>query len=705
MRTEIHTFLQQEIKYLPGVGPRRAELLHKELEIACYRDLLYHFPYKYLDRTRFYTVREIRPDLPAIQVRGRITSMTRVGAAPRERLVMSLSDDTGTVPLVFFKGIKYIAASVRPDTEYVIFGKPTLFNGSLNLVHPEIEPLARQEEGFSVGLQPQYPSTEKLRSHYLTSRVLHKLMATLWAGLPGQIPETLPEGMRSRLGLPSLHQALFDIHFPQTPELLRKAEYRLKFEELFYLQMNVLSSKMYRKNTVPGFRFEHIGQLFNDFYENHLPFRMTEAQKRVIREIRRDLGLGRQMNRLLQGDVGSGKTLVALSAMLIAIGNGFQACMMAPTEILSRQHLDSVSRLLEGLPVRIALLTGSTSRAERKQIAEGLMEGSIHLLIGTHALIEETVQFRNLGLVVIDEQHRFGVAQRAALWQKNECPPHILVMTATPIPRTLAMTVYGDLDVSVLDELPPGRKPVMTYHYYDMARRKVFRFLREQLALKRQVYVVYPMISESEKSDYENLERGFAIIREAFPESEYTVGMVHGKMKNEDKDLMMRLFKSGDLQILVATTVIEVGVDVPNASVMVIESAERFGLSQLHQLRGRVGRGAEQSYCVLMTSVKLSQDARKRIEVMVETNDGFRISEVDLDLRGQGDIEGTQQSGKGLRLQIADLARDGQLLQFARNQAEEILEADPLLNKPENHILKEECARRKTTPINWGRIG
>ena len=698
-------YLEQDIKFLAGVGPRRAELLAKEINIQTFNDLLYTFPYKHIDRTKFYAIRDIQPTDAYIQVRGRIASVRKEGALHKERLVVQLADHTGTIPLLFFKGIKYLTQSIKQGDDYVVFGKPTVFNGQVNFVHPEMELAEKHEEGIAAMLQAHYSTTERLRNNYITSRVIGRLMVTLWQGIKTTVHETLPNELMKQHSLLPLHEALFNIHFPQSAVLLQKAQRRLKFEELFWIQLRMLYLREERNTYINGFRFTTVGDCFNLFYTKYLPFELTVAQKRVIREIRKDMGSGKQMNRLLQGDVGSGKTLVALMVMLIALDNGYQACIMAPTEILASQHLHSITKMLEGMGLNIALLTGSTKKKERRTIHEGLTNGNIHILIGTHALIEETVQFANLGLVVIDEQHRFGVAQRARLWKKNTEAPHVLVMTATPIPRTLAMTVYGDLEVSVIDELPPGRKPVKTTHFFDHRRKEVFEFMRRQIAEGRQMYVVYPLISESEKMDYKNLEMGFEQIRTAFPERDgYNVIMVHGRMPAADKDLAMRLFKEGKAHILVATTVIEVGVDVPNASVMVIESSERFGLSQLHQLRGRVGRGADQSYCILLSSHKISADGRKRLHTMVSTTDGFAIAEADLKLRGPGEIDGTQQSGAPFDLRIASLSTDGQLLQLARDAASNILTDDPGLLQPKNNLLKNNIQKQMSVEVNWSKI-
>ena len=684
-----------DIKFLPGVGPKRAELFNKELGIYSYEDLLYYYPYKYIDRSRTYTIGEINGTMPYIQLRGKIVRYETQGEGCKRRLTAIFADATGTIELVWFKGIKYIQDRYKPGTEYTLFGRPTLFGSRLNIAHPEIDPVDVEIDG-NTGLQPYYTTTEKMKSHFLNSKAVQKIIATLWKVIPRSLPETLPAAVIARAHVIYLSEALYNIHFPQSPDVLRKAQFRLKFEELFYLQLNILRYTRQRMRRLGGFPFGTIGEHFNRFYRECLPFELTGAQKRVLKEIRADVGSGRQMNRLLQGDVGSGKTLVALMAMLMAVDNGYQACMMAPTEILATQHYETLSSLLRPIGVRTELLTGSTRKKQREEIHEGLVSGDVKILVGTHALLEDTVVFSNLGFVVIDEQHRFGVEQRSRLWRKNSRPPHILVMTATPIPRTLAMTVYGDLDVSVIDELPPGRKPVTTIHRYDNRRAELYESIRRQIEQGRQVYIVYPLIQESEKIDLKNLEEGFKQIREVFPE--YTVCMVHGKMKPAEKDAEMQRFVGGEAQIMVATTVIEVGVNVPNATVMVIENAERFGLSQLHQLRGRVGRGADQSYCVLVTSHKLSEDTRKRIEIMTRTNDGFEISEADLQLRGPGDMEGTQQSGIAFDLRIANIAKDGQILQLARDIAGEVLDADPDLAKPENAVLPrrlEKLFRRK----------
>ena len=697
--------LEQEIKYLAGVGPKRAELLEKEINIRTFGDLLYYFPYKHIDRTKFYAIKDVEPIDAYIQVRGRIVSLRKEGQTNKERLVAQLTDHTGSISLVFFKGIKYLSQSIKTGGDYVVFGKPTDFNGHVNFVHPELEPADKNEEGISAMLQAHYNTTERLKNSYITSRVIGRLMVTLWQGLKTALPETLPDELIKNQRLLPLQEALFNIHFPQSAFLLQKAQHRLKFEELFWIQLRMLYLRQERNNYVKGFNFAVVGDYFNLFYSKYLPFELTGAQKRVIREIRKDMGSGKQMNRLLQGDVGSGKTLVALMLILIALDNGYQACIMAPTEILAAQHLQTITKMLDGMNIIIALLTGSTKKKDRKTIHEGLTNRTIHIIIGTHALIEETVQFANLGLVIIDEQHRFGVAQRAKLWKKNAEAPHVLVMTATPIPRTLAMTVYGDLEVSVIDEMPPGRKQIKTAHYYDNKRKAVYEFMRQQIAEGRQIYVVFPLISESEKMDYKNLEMGFEQLRVAFPEKEgFSVIMVHGRMSSVEKDLAMRLFKEGKAHILVATTVIEVGVDIPNASVMVIESAERFGLSQLHQLRGRVGRGAQQSYCILLSSYKITSVGQERLKTMVATNDGFAIAEADLKLRGPGEIDGTLQSGAPFDLKIASLATDGQLLYLARNEASDILTDDPALNNQNNALLKSNIMKQITNEVNWSKI-
>lgn len=701
----IQEFLETNIAYLPGVGPKRAELLEKELNISTYGDLLYYFPYKYIDRTKFYRISELDPELPLVQIKGTIKGYYTEGHGQGKRLVADFHDETGTIKLVWFRGIKWITGSYPPGVEFIVFGKPGVFNGIVNMIHPEIEEAAKSEQRISSALQAQYSTTEKLKNQFVTSKTISRIIGNLLKKIKFRIPETLPPYIVTGYHLMDLHDALFKVHFPASPSEMEKARYRLKFEELFYIQLNLLRFKTNRSITIKGFVFSSVGDNFNNFYYNNLPFSLTDAQKKVMKEIRRDLGSGKQMNRLLQGDVGSGKTLVALMSMLIAIDNGYQACLMAPTEILATQHFETISRLVEGLGVKVNLLTGSSGKSLRKVIDETLMDSSLHILIGTHALIEENVKFKNLGLVIIDEQHRFGVAQRARLWEKNLNPPHILVMTATPIPRTLAMTLYGDLDVSVIDELPPGRVPIKTMHFSDSERNKVFGFMRSQIDEGRQIFVVYPLIRESEKMDYKNLQDGWDTISRIFPAPKYCISIVHGKMSPAEKETSMRLFREGYAHILVATTVIEVGVDIPNASVMVIESAERFGLSQLHQLRGRVGRGARQSYCLLMSSDKISKEAARRLEVMVSTDDGFEIAETDLQLRGPGDIEGTQQSGIPFDLKIANLGKDGQVIEYVRRIAEGILEKDPLLEDERNHILNTELKRLFSIRQSWSNIG
>jgi ATP-dependent DNA helicase RecG len=697
-------FLDTEITYLQGVGPKRAELLNKELNIFTFRDLLYYFPFKYIDRTRFFKIAELDPDMPYVQIRGTIKGYATEGQGPGKRLVADFQDETGTIKLVWFKGGKWITGSYSPGIEYIVFGKPGVFNGIVNIIHPEIEATNKIEERLNSALQAQYSTTEKLKNQFVTSKTISKLLSNLLKQIKSRLPETLPAYLVSQYKLMELHESLTRIHFPGNPDELEKARYRLKFEELFYIQLNLIRLKTNRNLKLKGFIFSSVGDNFNKFYHNNLPFSLTEAQKRVMKEIRRDLGSGKQMNRLLQGDVGSGKTLVALMSMLIAIDNNYQACIMAPTEILANQHYHTISNLLEGIDIKICLLTGSSKKTSRKSIAGSLLDSSLNILIGTHALLEDNVQFNNLGLVIIDEQHRFGVAQRAQLWQKNLNPPHILVMTATPIPRTLAMTLYGDLDVSVIDELPPGRVPIKTMHFTDSERNKVFGFIRNQIAESRQVYIVYPLIRESETMDYKDLEDGWDTISRVFPAPKYCISIVHGKMTPANKETSMKLFKDGHAHILIATTVIEVGVDIPNATVMVIESAERFGLSQLHQLRGRVGRGADQSYCILMSTDKLSKEAAKRIEVMIRTNDGFEIAETDLQLRGPGDIEGTQQSGIPFDLKIANLARDGQLIEYVRHIAENILAKDPLLEENQNQLFIPELKRLFSQGQSWSKI-
>ena len=693
--------LDYDIKFLAGVGEKRASLLSKELGIRTFGDLLYYFPFRYVDRTRVFRIGELGGELPAyIQIRARVTGMAYEGEGRKRRLRVAVSNGSGIADLVWFSGAKWVEKQIEPGREYVIFGRPNVFRNSLSFVHPEIDLVEVLVNRPTGGLQGVYSSTEKLTGVQLSSKGIARIMVNLWEHVKDRIVETLPQRIIAENDLMPLRDALYNIHFPQSQELLRRAEYRLKFEELLGIQLAILSRRATRTTAADGFYFPRVGEFFNGFYGEKLPFQLTEAQKRVVREIRSDTVTGHQMNRLLQGDVGSGKTMVALMAMLLAADNGFQSCMMVPTEILARQHFASISRMVEGLGVNVAVLTGSTRKKERDTILEELAYGRLHILIGTHALIEERVKFDNLGLVVIDEQHRFGVEQRARMWTKNSRPPHVLVMTATPIPRTLAMTLYGDLDVSVIDELPPGRKPIITRHLYDSQRMKLFGFMRREIARGRQVYVVYPLIKESEKMDYKDLYDGFETMSREFPLPDYRLSVVHGKLSPEEKDEGMRAFRDGETQVMVATSVIEVGVDVPNATVMVIESAERFGLSQLHQLRGRVGRGGEQSYCILMSGDKLSREARARLDAMVETNDGFRLSELDLKLRGAGDISGTQQSGTAFELKIASLSKDAAVIEYARRVASGILAEDPSLTMPVNALL----ARLREKYVNQGGV-
>ena len=690
-----------DIKFVPGIGPNRAAILNKELNIYSLYDLLYYFPYKHIDRSRIYTIREIDGNMPFIQLRGQILSFETIGEGRTRRLIAHFSDGTGVVDLVWFQGIKFMEKAYKVRQEYIVFGKPTVFNGRVNIAHPDVDP-ANELVLTSMGLQPFYSTTERMKRTGMTSHVLEKLIRNGFELLKEPVEETLSDQIIVKHKLIGLHEALHFMHFPQNPEQLRKATYRLKFEELFFVQLNILRYARDRQQKYLGLRFDKVGPIFNTFYSQNLPFRLTNAQKRVIREIRKDTGSGRQMNRLLQGDVGSGKTLVALMSMLIALDNGYQACIIAPTEILAAQHYETITKLLYGLNIQTELLMGSVKGKKREQILQDLLTGDVKILIGTHAILEDTVNFAKLGFVVIDEQHRFGVAQRARMWTKNACPPHVLVMTATPIPRTLAMTLYGDLDVSVIDELPPGRKPVKTIHSFDNHRDSLYKFVDEQIRLGRQIYIVYPLIKENEKLALKNLEDGYKRICEVFPQ--YKVSKVHGKLKRAEKDQAMLRFVAGETKIMVATTVIEVGVNVPNASVMVIENAERFGLSQLHQLRGRVGRGADQSYCVLVTSYKLSEDTRKRIEIMVQTNDGFEIAEADLKLRGPGDLEGTQQSGIAFDLKVADLGHDGQLLQYVREVAQLFLDEDPNATVPSNRMVWKQLASMRKNNVNWAAI-
>jgi ATP-dependent DNA helicase RecG len=697
------SFLETPIEFLKGVGPERARVFKTEFDITTFGDLLKWYPYRHVDRTKFYATNEINADLPFVQLRGQILNFQIVGKAKQQRATAILKDDKGSVELVWFQGLKWLHGKYLPGHEYIVFGRPAVYNGKINIAHPEVEEVSEQALKRTNHLQPMYSSTEKSKLKGLDSKGILKLMKVLVPMMTGKVPEFIPQHVIEKLKMLSREEALKQIHFPDNPNLLKRAEARIKFEEFLLIQLRLLRVKSMRKTNFRGFDFSTVGEKFNGFYNNNLPFPLTNAQKRVIKEIRADMGSGKQMNRLLQGDVGSGKTVVALMCMLLANDNGFQACLMAPTEILATQHFQSLTELLRGLPVKIALLTGNTKTADRKVMHAALQSGEMDILIGTHALIEDEVKFKNLGFVVIDEQHRFGVEQRSKLWKKNLNPPHVLVMTATPIPRTLAMTLYGDLDTSTIDELPPGRKPIRTVHFSDAQRLRVFGFMKEQIELGRQVYVVYPLINESEKLDYKDLMDGYESIVRAFPQPQYQVSIVHGKMKPADKDWEMQRFVKAQTQIMVATTVIEVGVNVPNASVMVIESAERFGLSQLHQLRGRVGRGADQSFCVLITGHKLSKDTKLRMETMVRTNDGFEIAEVDLKLRGPGDLEGTRQSGlMGLRL--ADLTKDQAILQHARGVAAEIIDADPQLEKKENGPLFAELAKQREGSVNWGRI-
>ena len=695
--------LEQDIMYLPGVGPSRKKMLSQELGINTFGDLLEYFPYKHVDRSKVYTVHELTGDMPFVQVKGRILSFETFKMSSRkERVVAHFTDGSGRImDLTWFNYGKSAIKKYKVGTDYIVFGKPAVFNNRIQVVHPDMEP-ADSLELSTLNMLPYYHTSEKMKKMGMNSRTVERLTRVLLDAVKEPIPETLPDFMVNKLHLISRDEALRWIHCPPNAKELEKARVRLKFEELFFVQLNILRYASDQRRKYRGFVFRHVGDVFNNFYHHHLPFPLTEAQKRVIREIRKDMGSGRQMNRLLQGDVGSGKTLVALMTMLIAIDNGYQACIMAPTEILAEQHLQTIMHFLGNMPIRVALLTGIVKGKRRQEVLDGLADGTIHILIGTHAVIEDTVRFARLGFVVVDEQHRFGVAQRAKLWGKSQNPPHVLVMTATPIPRTLAMTLYGDLDVSVIDELPPGRKPVVTQHFYDSRVPSLYNGLRKQINQGRQVYCVFPLIEESEKIDLKNLEQGYDVLCQAFPE--YRLSKVHGKMKPADKEREMQRFVSGETQILVATTVIEVGVNVPNASVMVIFDAQRFGLSQLHQLRGRVGRGADQSYCLLVTPFKLSEETRKRIDIMCETNDGFRIAEADLKLRGPGDLEGTQQSGMAFDLKIADIARDGQLVQMARDEAQLIVDEDPTCTSDKYRILWNRLRELRKTNINWAAI-
>jgi len=692
--------LQTPIEYLKGVGPNRGELLRKELGIHKYEDLIHLFPNRYIDRTRYYKVNELQNNPAEVQLIGKIIHIKTVEQKRGKRLVATFLDETGQMELVWFQGHKWIRESLQLNVPLVIFGRCTSFNGVFNMAHPEIELLTEHEQSLRSAMQPVYPSTETLTNRGISNRAINKLMLQLFGETQALFSETLPEYLIHELKLISKREALFNIHFPKSADSLAKAQFRLKFEELFFIQLQLITKNLIRKQKIKGHPFTNVGDYFNNFFQNHLPFDLTNAQKRVLKEIRNDMGNPAQMNRLLQGDVGSGKTIVAFMSMLLALDNGFQSCLMAPTEILANQHFIGLSELAKNANINIKILTGSTKTAERKSIHEELENGSLHILIGTHALLEDKVQFQNLGLAIIDEQHRFGVEQRSKLWKKGSgaIPPHVLVMTATPIPRTLAMSLYGDLDISVIDELPPGRKPIQTVHRFDSNRLKVWKFIRDEIAKGRQIYIVYPLIQESEKMDFKDLIDGYESISRDFPLPQYAISIVHGKMKPADKDAEMKRFAEGKTNIMVATTVIEVGVNIPNASVMIIESAERFGLSQLHQLRGRVGRGAEQSYCILMTSHKLSSDTKTRIETMCRTNDGFEIAEVDLKLRGPGDIMGTQQSGV-LTLKIADIVRDKDILLLARHHAVKLLKDDAPMQKPEHAALRVafmELSKKKT---------
>lgn len=697
------SILSQDIKYLTGVGPKRKEILEKELQISTWGDLLEYYPYKYVDRSRIYRIGELRGDLPFVQLKGKILSFEEFDmGAHRKRVVAHFSDGTGVVDLVWFRGAQYVYKTYKVNEEYIVFGRPSIYGGRYQFAHPDIDKVTDVQLS-EMGMQPYYMTTERMKKMGLTSRSLEKLTKTLVEKLSEQtISETLPPYIIGPLHLISRTEALHKIHYPKSLEDVQRAQVRLKFEELFYVQLNILRYAHDQRRKYRGYVFTQVGSLFHFFYHNNLPFELTNAQKRVMHEIRNDMATGQQMNRLVQGDVGSGKTLVALMSMLIAIGNGFQACIMAPTEILAEQHFATIRKFLRQMPVRIELLTGIVKGKKREEILNGLLTGEVQILVGTHAVIEDNVQFSRLGLAVVDEQHRFGVAQRAKLWGKSQQPPHILVMTATPIPRTLAMTIYGDLDVSVIDELPPGRKPIQTIHKYDNQLTSLYQGIKQQIRQGRQVYIVFPLITESEKIDLKNLEAGYESLCGIFPDMK--LSKVHGKMKPKEKDLEMQKFSKGETQILVATTVIEVGVDVPNASVMVILDAQRFGLSQLHQLRGRVGRGAEQSYCILVTNHKLTQETRKRIDIMCQTNDGFQIAEADLKLRGPGDLEGTQQSGIAFDLKIADIARDGQLIQLARDEAQKIINDDPDCEKSQYSMLWNRLNELRKSNVNWAAI-
>ena len=695
--------LSQDIMYLSGVGPKRKDILNQQINVKTWGDMLEYYPYKYVDRSKIYRINELTGDMPYVQIKGKILSFEEYAmGARKKRIVAHFSDGFGVADLVWFNGTKYVYQDYKVGEEYIVFGKPSLFKDRYQIAHPDIEKAANVQLS-EMGMQPYYITSEKMKNRGLTSRAMEKITKTLVTKIPqGAIPETLLPAQITRLHLLSREDALRRIHYPKSLDDVQRAQVRLKFEELFYVQLNILRYATENRKKYKGYIFSNVGEIFNSFYQNNLSFELTGAQKRVIHEIRDDMRSGRQMNRLLQGDVGSGKTLVALMSMLLAIDNGFQACIMAPTEILAEQHLATICEFLNGMDIRIELLTGIVKGKRRQAVLEGLADGSVKILVGTHAIIEDSVQFNNLGLAVVDEQHRFGVAQRAKLWAKNHQPPHVLVMTATPIPRTLAMTLYGDLDVSIIDELPPGRKPIMTLHKYDDQTTSLYEGIRQQVGAGRQVYIVFPLIEENEKTDLKNLEAGYESLCQIFPN--LNIGKVHGRMKPKDKEAEMQKFASGETHILVATTVIEVGVNVPNASVMVILDAQRFGLSQLHQLRGRVGRGAKQSYCLLVTPHALATETRKRIDIMCDTNDGFRIAEADLKLRGPGDLEGTQQSGMAFDLKIANIARDGQIVQMARDEAQKIIDDDPDCTKPEYATLWNRLRELRNTNINWAAI-
>ncbi|MDT0621677.1 ATP-dependent DNA helicase RecG [Croceitalea vernalis] len=696
-------FLQTPLVYLKGVGPNRAETLKVELGLETFGDLLQLYPNRYLDKTQYYKIGQLKDSGADVQILGKIVHLKTVEQKRGKRLVASFVDDTGQMDLVWFRSHKWIRENIKLNEPYVVFGRVNKYGSIFSMPHPEMELLKVHQAGLKISMQPIYPSTEKLSNSGITNKVISKLIQQLFIETKADFDETLSQSLLEELKLISRADALLNIHFPKSQELLARAQFRLKFEELFFVQMQLLNKKAIRKHKIKGLPFDQVGEKFNFFFTNHLPFELTNAQKRVIKEIRNDMGSSAQMNRLLQGDVGSGKTIVALMCMLLAIDNDYQACLMAPTEILANQHYNGLKELLADMDITVAILTGSVKKSARRTIHEQLESGELNILVGTHAVLEDKVQFKNLGLAVIDEQHRFGVAQRSKLWRKNSLPPHILVMTATPIPRTLAMSLYGDLDISVIDELPPGRKAIKTVHRYDANRLKVFRFIKDEIKKGRQVYVVYPLIQESEAMDYKDLMDGYESIAREFPLPDFQISIVHGQMKPQDKDYEMERFVKGETQIMVATTVIEVGVNVPNASVMIIESAERFGLSQLHQLRGRVGRGAEQSFCILMTSHKLSSDAKTRLETMVRTNDGFDIAEVDLKLRGPGDLLGTQQSGL-LNLKIADIVKDNQILKSARYYAMQLLKVDPKLEKNEHLVIRKAYATLVKDKVIWGYI-